>query len=78
MLSVEDQGTIMALLDHDKDTIVNEQIQEAFVPTQKVLMRVAQYSQSIGEVQMVCEHPQQIINLQRQITDLKTQQFLRP
>jgi hypothetical protein len=25
---------------------------------------------------MVCDHPQQIINLQRQITDLQTKQFL--
>jgi hypothetical protein len=25
---------------------------------------------------MVCEHPQQIIDLQRQITDLQTKQFL--
>jgi len=39
-------------------------------------MRVAQYSQSIREVQMVCKHPQQIIDLQRQITDLQTKQFL--
>jgi len=41
-------------------------------------MRVAQYSQPIREVQMVCEHPQQIIDLQRQITDLQTRQFLPP
>jgi len=41
-------------------------------------MRVAQYSQPIREVQMVCEHPQQIIDLQRQITGLQTKQFLPP
>jgi len=41
-------------------------------------MLVAQYSQPIQEVQMVCEHPQQIMDLLRQITDLQTRQFLHP
>ena len=68
----------MALIDVDKDNIGHEQLMEAFAQTQEVLMRVAQYSQPIREVQMVCEHPQQIINLQRQITDLQARQFLPP
>jgi len=68
----------MALIDIDKDNIGSEQLREAFIQTQEVLMRVAQYSQPIREVQMVCEHPQQIIDLQRQITDLQTRQFLPP
>jgi hypothetical protein len=78
LVSVEDQGTIMALIDLDKDNIGKDQVREEFIQTQEVLMRVAQYSQPIREVQMVCEHPQQIINLQRQITDLQTKQFLPP
>jgi len=78
LVSVDDQGTIMALIDIDKDNVGNEQLREAFVQTQEVLMRVAQYPQPIREVQMVCEHPQQIIDLQRQITDLQTKQFLLP
>jgi hypothetical protein len=78
LVSVEDQGTIMALIDIDKDNTRFEQLQEAFAQTQEVLMRVAQYSQPIREVQMVCEHPQQIIDLQRQVTDLQTKQFLPP
>jgi len=41
-------------------------------------MRVAQYSQPIREAQIVCDHPQQIIDMQRQITDLQTKQFLPP
>ena len=57
LVSVEDQGTIMALIDIDKDNTGYEQLQEAFTQTQEVLMRVAQYSQPIREVQMVCEHP---------------------
>jgi len=76
LVSVEDQGTIMALIDIDNDNIGYEQLTEAFVQTQEVLMRVAQYSQPIREVQRVCEHPQQIIDLQRQITDLQARQFL--
>ena len=78
LVSIEDQGTIMALIDIDKDNIGYEQLTEAFVQTQEVLMRVAQYSQPIREVQRVCEHPQQIIDLQQQITDLQTKQFLPP
>jgi len=78
LVSVKDQGTIMGLIDIDKDNIGSEQLREAFIQTQEVLMRVAQYSQPIREVQMVCEHPQQIIDLQRQITDLQMKQFLPP
>jgi hypothetical protein len=78
LVSVEDQGTIMALIDVDKDNTGYEQLREASAQTQEVLMRVAEYSQPIQEVQMVCEHPQQIIDLQRQVTDLQTKQFLPP
>jgi len=78
LVSIEDQGTIMALIDIDKDNVGYEQLTEAFAQTQEVLMRVAQYSQPIREVQRVCEHPQQIIDLQRQITDLQARQFLPP
>jgi hypothetical protein len=58
LVSVEDHGTIMALIDLDKDNIGRDQVREEFIQTQEVLMRVAQYSQPIREVQMVCEHPQ--------------------
>jgi len=68
----------MALIDIDKDNIGSEQLRKAFIQTQEVLMRVALCSQPIREVQMVCQHPQQLIDLQRQITDLQTRQFLPP
>jgi len=77
-VSVEDQGASMALVDIQRDTIGFEELNKAFAQTQKVLMRVAQYSQPIREVQMVCDHPQQIIDRQRQVTDLHTKQFLPP
>jgi hypothetical protein len=54
------------------------ELRDVFAQTQEVQMRVAQYSQPIREVQMMCNHPQQIIDLQRQITDLQTKQFLPP
>jgi len=78
LVSIEDEGAIMALLDIQRDAIRFEELNEAFAQTQVVLMRVAQYSQPIQEVQMVCEHPQQIIDLQRQITYLQTKQFEPP
>jgi hypothetical protein len=78
LVSVEDQGTIMALIDVGGGNTRYEQLREAFAQTQEVLVQVAQYSQPIREVQMVCKHPQQIIDLQRQITDLQTKQFLPP
>jgi len=78
LVSVEDQGTIMALIDIDKHNTGYEQLREVFAQTQEVLMRLAQYSQRIREVHMVCEHPQQIIDRQRQITDLQMKQFLPP
>jgi transcriptional regulator with PAS, ATPase and Fis domain len=76
LVSIEDQGTIMALINIDKDNIGNDQLRDLFIQTQEVLMQVAQYSQPIREVQMVCKHPQQIIDLQWQITDLQTRQYL--
>jgi len=77
-VSTEDRGTFMALIDIQRDAFGFDNLSEAFACTQVVLMMVAQYSQSIREVHMVCEHPQQIINLEWQITDLQTKQLLPP
>jgi len=66
----------MALLQIQRDAIGFEELNKAFAQTQEVLMRVAQYSQPIREVEMMCDHPQQIIDLHWQITDLQTKQFL--
>jgi hypothetical protein len=78
LVSTADKETIMALLELQKDTVGFEELKEAFAQTQEELMRVAQYSQPIREVQMVCDHSQQIIHLQRQITNLQRKQFLPP
>jgi hypothetical protein len=68
----------MGLLNLDNETIGTEEITDAFAQAQELLMRVAQYSQPVREIQMVCDHPNQIISLQKQITDLQTQRFLPP
>jgi len=39
---------------------------------------VAQYTKPAQTVQRLCEPPAQLIALQREITDLKAQQFLPP
>jgi hypothetical protein len=75
-VSHEDQGTIMGLLDLNKEIVGGEAMTDAFVQAQEVLMRLAQYSQPVQEIQMVCDHPSQIIALQKQITDLQTKRFL--
>jgi len=78
LVSPEHKGAIMALIDKQADAIGHEEMREVFTQTQEVEIRVAQYSQPICEVQMVCDHPQHIIDLQRQITDLQRKQFLPP
>lgn len=74
-MSPEVQGTIMAVIDIQREAIGTDELYEAFGQTHEVLVRVAHYSQLIRETQMVCNHSQQIIDVQPQITNLQTQQF---
>jgi hypothetical protein len=66
----------MGLLDLNKETLGGEDMADAFTQAQEVLMRVAQYSQPVREIQRVCDHPSQIIALQKQIMDLQMKQLL--
>ena len=43
-----------------------------------MLRRVVQYTEPVAMVQTVCDHPAQIIALQKQIMDLQSQWFLPP
>jgi hypothetical protein len=61
----------MALIVQEQDAIGMDKLRDAFAQAQVVLMRVAQYSEHIAEVQMGCNYPQQIIELQWQITELQ-------
>jgi len=45
---------------------------------QDVLSRVAEYTEPVAMVQRACNHPAQIILLQKHITDLQSQQFVPP
>jgi small-conductance mechanosensitive channel len=78
LVSPEAEGTIMAIIDLDKEMMGSEDTTDAFVQAPEVLMRIAQYSQPVRTIQAVCNHPAQIITLQKQITDLQTKQFLPP
>jgi hypothetical protein len=78
LVSPEDQGTIMALIDLNKEQMDLEATTDAFVQAQEVMMRIAQYSQPVRTIQALCDHPAQITNLQKQITELQTRQFLPP
>jgi hypothetical protein len=74
----EDLGTIMELIDLNQETMGSEATIDAFVQAQEVMMRTVQYSQPMRTIQAVCDHPEQIIALQKQITDLQRKQFLPP
>jgi hypothetical protein len=58
LVSIEDQGIIMALVDIQRDAIRFEELNKALVRTQEVLIGVAQYSPPIRKVKMVWKHPQ--------------------
>jgi hypothetical protein len=66
----------MGLLNLNKETLGGEDMADTFTQVQEVLMRVAQYFQPVREIQMVCDHPSQIIALQKHVTDLQMKQFL--
>jgi hypothetical protein len=51
---------------------------DPFVQAQEAMKRIAQYSQPVRTIQALCDHPEQIVTLQRQITDLQSKQFLPP
>jgi len=50
--------------------------QAALEKAQELSSRVSQYTKLAAMEQRVSDHPAQIIALQKQITDLQTQQFL--
>jgi hypothetical protein len=62
--------------DLNHDGMRSEQTSEAFVQAQEVMTSVAQYSQPMRTIQAVCDHPQQVVTLQKQITHLQTKLFL--
>ena len=61
LVSPTDQGTIIAIIDLNQETMGSEATTDAFVQAQEVLMRIAQYSQPVRTIQTVCDHPSQIV-----------------
>jgi hypothetical protein len=78
LVSPDDQGTIMAVIDLNQEMMGTEATTYAFIQAQEVMMRIAQYSQPVRTIQAVCDHPEQMIALQNKITDLHAKQFLPP
>jgi hypothetical protein len=68
----------MAILDLHKEMRGTDNMPDGFRQAQGVLMRVAQDSQSVREIQMVCDHLSQIIALQKQVMDMQAERFLPP
>jgi hypothetical protein len=66
----------MALINIQRDAIMFDELNKVFTQTQELLMSVVHYSQPIQVALTVCNHPQQMIDLQRQLTDLQAKQFL--
>jgi hypothetical protein len=63
----------MAFIGLDKEMMGSVHMSNTFMQSQEILMRIAQYSQPIREVQRVCNHPSQIIALQQHVTYMQGQ-----
>jgi len=78
LVSADDQDIIGGIVNRNLLEIDFGERQILLEEAQEVLRRVAPYTEPAAMVQRVCDHPAQIIMLQKQITDLQTQQFLPP
>ena len=75
-VSADDQAIIRGIVSRNMLEIDFGERQTLLEEAQEGLKRVAQYTEPVAMVQRVCDHPAQIFALQKQITDLQTQQFL--
>jgi hypothetical protein len=78
LVSPEDQGTIMVLLNIQQDIIVFVDVNMLIAQTQGLIVRVVKILQPIRKVQVVCKHPQQMDGLQPWLTDLHSMQSWPP
>ena len=77
-MSTDDQAIVGGMVNRNLLEIDFGERQTLLEEAQVVLRRVAWYTEPAARVQRVCDYPAQIIALQKQITDLQTQQFLPP
>jgi len=68
LVSVDDHALIGEILNTVLAAIGFKEPQERIGQAQEVLLQVAQYTEPVDLVQMVCDHPIQIIQLQKEIT----------
>jgi len=78
LVSVDDQAIIGGIVNRDLLEIDVGERQKLLEEAEQLLWRVAQYTEPATMVQTVCNYLEQIIALQKQITDLQSQQFLPP
>ena len=78
LVSADDQDIIGGIVNRNLLEIDFAERQTLLEGAQGVLRIVAQYNEPAAMVERVCDHPAQIIELQKQITDLQKQQFLPP
>jgi len=76
LVSVDNQAVIGEIRKPTVDGIRFVGTKDRPRQSQEVLLLVAQYTEPGDRVQRVCDHPAQIIKLQKEITDLKSEQFI--
>jgi len=78
LVSADDLATIGGIFNRNQLDIAFGERQRMLEMAQEVLRQVAQSTEPASVVQRVCDHPVQLIALQKQITDLDAQQCLLP
>jgi len=78
LVSTDDQAIIEGILNRKLLEIDFGERQTLLEAAQRMLRRVAQYTEPATMVQRVCDHPGQNIKFQNQTTHLYSQQFLPP
>jgi len=78
LVSVADQAIIGEIVNRNLLEIDFGERQTSLGEAQVVLRRVVQYTEPAAVVQRVCDHQAQIIRLQKQITNLQSEECLPP
>jgi hypothetical protein len=78
LVSIDDQVRIGGIVNTDIMSVDFAERQAMLEKAQDVLRRVVQYTEPASTIQRVCDHPAQILGLQKEIADLKSRQFLPP
>jgi hypothetical protein len=78
LVSVDDQARLGGIVNSNLLEMDFREREAMLEEAHAVLRQVAQYTEPTSTVQQVCDHPSQIIALQKEMTDLKSHQFLPP